>query len=320
MTSPLAAIFSTIESVKRRAADMLANPGQTYKNNVNAANTAAGEHLQALRATIDPQGNPNPAAVDKATQDLVNFGSNFNMAGILAGPRAKGINNIALAMAMKDQRKGRPGAEIWAEHGWGKGPDGFWRTEIDDNMSQLNMLPLPVKGMEPGSYIEMGKGGPMGPLQYSFQHPGFARAYPEIWQNSNATLSIDSRIKPGQSRGSFSRFGHRGDGVPVPGGDISAMAGNPFELKNTVLHELQHAVQRQEGFAGGGAPSMFRTNDPGEAFRLYQRLGGEAESRLVEARRAMLPQQRRAAFPFDPEIFRAQSGVPIDSLILQPAP
>lgn len=41
MTSPLAQIFSTIDSVKRRAADMLANPGQTAANLVNEKNVAA---------------------------------------------------------------------------------------------------------------------------------------------------------------------------------------------------------------------------------------------------------------------------------------
>lgn len=63
---------------------------------------------------------------------------------------------------------------------------------------------------------------------------------------------------------------------------------------------------------------MFKTDDPRQAFRLYERLGGEAESRLIESRRNMLPYDRKVYYPYDPDYFKQATGVWPEDLILQP--
>lgn len=100
--------------------------------------------------------------------------------------------------------------------------------------------------------------------------------------------------------------------------------------KKTLLHEVQHAIQNYEGFArGGNIDEMLmhldnkiysleqegflddylakqyeeqidnlRNNRTQEAFRLYQNLAGEIESRIVEARANMTAEQRATTDPY----------------------
>jgi hypothetical protein len=113
----------------------------------------------------------------------------------------------------------------------------------------------------------------------------------------------------------------------------------PKEDRTTVLHELQHAVQNEEGFARGWNPRNPLTQDQRQyltdqylsTFRkaeeakglgprdswenaqrwidaegggrnlLYDRSAGEIEARNVQSRRDMTPEQRRAAPPWTTE-------------------
>jgi len=77
------------------------------------------------------------------------------------------------------------------------------------------------------------------------------------------------------------------------------------------LHETTHGLQHKEKFAQGGSPREMLAKlqedmplTPKNELELdsiiaYQKLGGEAEARLVELRRNMTPAQRRANFPYD---------------------
>lgn len=95
---------------------------------------------------------------------------------------------------------------------------------------------------------------------------------------------------------------------------------------STALHELQHAVQRREGMAAGGTPDSVKSalgNEElanlysrQELYNAYQRLAGEAEARMTQARQMMTPQQRIAQYPYDPQYFQGATGVPMNSLIV----
>jgi hypothetical protein len=52
-------------------------------------------------------------------------------------------------------------------------------------------------------------------------------------------------------------------------------------------------------------------------YERYQRLAGEAESRLVQARMDMTPEQLRAQYPYDPAYFEKATGVPLNELIIR---
>jgi hypothetical protein len=55
-------------------------------------------------------------------------------------------------------------------------------------------------------------------------------------------------------------------------------------------------------------------HDPNEA---YQRLAGEAEARLTQARMNLTPAERLAQFPYEPEYFKKATGVDINDLIVR---
>ena len=79
------------------------------------------------------------------------------------------------------------------------------------------------------------------------------------------------------------------------------------EFRSVALHELQHAIQQREGFEKGGDPSYFRgrklpinpkTGKRYTPHELYEALVGETEARLVQERRDMSPEERRATPPY----------------------
>ena len=50
----------------------------------------------------------------------------------------------------------------------------------------------------------------------------------------------------------------------------------------------------------------------------YKRLGGEAEARMTEYRSQLRPDTLRQLYPYDPGVFKLQTGVPLAELIHLP--
>jgi hypothetical protein len=80
--------------------------------------------------------------------------------------------------------------------------------------------------------------------------------------------------------------------------DVGTSVGGSAQTMKNLLHEIQHAVQREEGFAKGGNVGLFKSNSYSynpklateaknlglDSIQAYYRLAGEAESRAVESR------------------------------------
>jgi hypothetical protein len=160
----------------------------------------------------------------------------------------------------------------------------------------------------------------------AFDHPALFEAYPGL---------ADNILRQGVEMGDGVLGAFNGGNV-----DISRF-GMTKDPRNTMLHEMQHAVQGVEGFTPGANPSVMKPEhfDPKfvermdaareagpegfqnfyrarreGAFDAYQRVGGEAEARAVEARRDFGPAQRQGVFPLD------SYDVPLDRLILDNFP
>lgn len=78
--------------------------------------------------------------------------------------------------------------------------------------------------------------------------------------------------------------------------------------KGILFHEVQHAIQRIEGFSVGGSPSTVRGNLDGTPYdknlsnnELYNRLAGEVEARNVQSRMNMTPEERRNSLASETE-------------------
>ena len=64
---------------------------------------------------------------------------------------------------------------------------------------------------------------------------------------------------------------------------------------STIAHEVQHAIQQEEGFAVGGSETSEGS------FEGYKRLAGETEARNVSSRLNMTPEERRNSLASDTE-------------------
>lgn len=160
-------------------------------------------------------------------------------AAMFIGALAKTWDKASNAKAVQMEKAGKDAREIWRETGNLKGPDGKWRQEIDDSVS--------VPGQRLYSWGEAAdlKAQNTVPVrrQKALLHPPLSAAYPD-------TKQIGVLLKPGSPNGAYVADT---DWITVGAGKNGAAD------RSLMLHELQHAVQKREGFASGGAPSEFAT-------------------------------------------------------------
>lgn len=240
--------------------------------------------------------------------------------GMFAGRRARTADRTKLAHAERMEMDGAPREQIWRETGWFRGADGDWRFEIDDSLAKPA---LPAK-----DWIERRDGQLMAPnigraynvtlntlgtndalaFRDLFSHPELMAAYPAI-----------GRI-PAQLMAQNLPYA----GAIHPGGIAFNEALPPMDFRSTALHEAQHLIQQAEGFAQGSTPTAametpeyrseimrleqrkpdndWQSIDPwtpsAVASAIYRRHAGEVESRAVQARRDMTPEQRRFQPPW----------------------
>lgn len=225
----------------------------------------------------------------------------MNMAMFL-GPGAKIAPRPQLAQAERMAAANAPREAIWRETGWFQGPDKKWRFEIDDSKSVLSNRAqgeLSKYGSAAGRELEAG-----------LDHPELFSAYPKLKKTVWS-------IWDGPEGGSFV------ESAPgYPSGSVRASGANTKERQSTLLHELQHAIQGEEGFAVSthpsnmeryvkqDAPHLSQEDMLDAAYAAYRRHTGEVEARAVESRMNLTPEQRRARAPWlDYEIPEAQQIV-----------
>ena len=158
--------------------------------------------------------------------------------GMLAGREAITApeTNITRAQAMLDE--GKAEQEVWDATGWTKEASGKWAFRIDDSGAKLHGS-LTTMGAEKRKLYNQGEevSVKLGDL---LDHPGLYEAYPQL-------KDMDIWLSP--------KDGSAGQYVPANAktkyaGSIVLRSDN----KDTLLHELSHAIQEIEGFARGGAP------------------------------------------------------------------
>jgi hypothetical protein len=156
------------------------------------------------------------------------------LAGTFAGIGAKTADVVALRKAEALEAAGENADDIWRETGWGRGADGKWRFEIDDSGMDLTDNAL-AASLGAGKY--RGKD-----LQTNFSG---AVKHPDLLEAYDLSNDVDIGLMP-TNRGSYDI-----------NGAIKAKGTDPKNIKSVLLHEIQHELQRQEGFQGGGNVSQF---------------------------------------------------------------
>lgn len=144
----------------------------------------------------------------------------------LAGEHALIANRQSLVKAQTMESIGKGKEEIWKETGWVKGRDGKWRFEIPDNLDKINFAPL-----KENETCRLGD---------IYNNPKLYEAYPEL-EDMKIRLSSDL---PDSTHGRFNS-----DGITLNRKTLEAA---PAQAKETLVHEIQHAIQEKEDFASGG--------------------------------------------------------------------
>lgn len=153
-------------------------------------------------------------------------GAGLNTLAMFAGPAAKTANHVKLDIAKRLSSGGHKPEKILQETGWFKGDDNKWRFEIDDSNSLLRLA-------EPQKYR-------LDRLDDQLIHDDLYAAYPDL-KAAPLDLGSDRTLPPS------GRYNANNDAISVSGA----------QPKESLFHEIQHAIQEREGFALGGSPTDF---------------------------------------------------------------
>ncbi len=189
-----------------------------------------------------------------------------------AGIKAKNASVSDLKSAKQMESDGADGEIIRKKTGWHKGYDGEWRFEIDDKKMQFvkdgkfsnpdilrknelehRLLRLPDTMTEKEidelrhltSNLKGVKTRPETLWDY-IEHDELFNAYPQL-------KNIPLRFKR-LDGGRFGEYNPRRKEISVE----ERIRNNERQLKRTLVHEIQHAVQDIEGFAQGASPEYWK--------------------------------------------------------------
>ncbi len=220
-------------------------------------------------------------------------------AGTMLGKEAKLFNFQKEATALKMRDAGfsteeiRRRTDIWLGH-----PDGNPRLEIPDNNMVFDpahfLVDPQAERFAPDVMVQTTKDGAK--LGDIIRHPGLFAAYPEL-KNVESIIGTGTKVRGGE----FDPGPNR----------IIAYGRTNDEVLSILLHEIQHAVQKKEGWNPGSSteyvPHDPRTKqiyelkmkelknagiDPDNLkkwekdiiYELYQKTAGEMDARMAQAR------------------------------------
>lgn len=239
------------------------------------------EVSQAVRRTQDSDGNEKTAQKG---------GTRASM----AGPKAKTASSKSLALAEAMEEDGASREEIWQKTGWIRGADGQWRFEVDDSKAEFRpngdarLLGEPrYRRLEEltdkwGDSFEKGgealteeEEAEMEALEEEYsdrvwekkyelqdflKHDELYEAYPLLRHTTVRFEKLDPGVK--------GKFDKRNGAIILS----DSLFGKGPE---TLLHEIQHIIQKYEGFQGGTSPEYWARRDYESGDRIQERLQRE---------------------------------------------
>ena len=239
--------------------------------------TASQYHAEAVRA-IDGGSGAIPAqeaqrtssAIQKETSAASERKTGPPARFSYAGRNANGANLESLREAQEMQQAGADMESIRKATGWHQFADGKWRFEIDDSRMQLRTDAADIP-----NYTTLGE---------LVDAPELFEAYPDM-----ADLSVTLHtLEDGQNGGYSRKF----DSIELS----RDLKNRPEALLNSLIHEVQHAIQNREEFASGANPAYWN-----------RRMENGFDSRTAEERRegARLQEQYEQIRESDPQFVAA---------------
>ena len=203
---------------------------------------------ERLCSQSEPVPHSNHALSIPNIQELLGIVKNGNTLNQMAGEHAKtaALDKLKQAKAMVED--GRTLEDIYKATGWFKGQDGKWRFEIPDNLEAITL-----------DKLLNDKRAKLGEI---YDNPQLFEAYPDL---KDVPVRIEE-IEKG-----FNGFAYA-DAIT-----ISASLKNDNEAKSILVHEIQHLIQKREGFARGGGPKTAREQIREEQRILDRQFGSFSE-------------------------------------------
>lgn len=245
-----------------------------------------------------------------------------------AGEKAKNADKAALNTAKEMEKNGADAETIRQKTGWFRGADGKWRWEINDSGMEYRrdgdaqLLNEPeyqrlqeltgkwAKSFEEnGAPLSASEEAEMNELQETYsdrvwdekyllrdflKHDELFKEYPYL----NRVSLVFDELGYGE-KGFFDR---RSNTIVLSDSLIGT-------AEDTLIHEIQHVIQKIEGFASGSSPKYWNERmENGYSKRwasgeemmpseLYRNTAGEIEARDAAARRSLTAEERRGRKP-----------------------
>ena len=181
--------------------------------------TESDEYLKALREQL-ANGEITEAEYDRLFDEYYEGGSENQYS--FGGRNANAADLDALHRAQEMEREGVAAETIFRETGWYTGADGKWRFEIDDSGMQYNRR---GEDAVPGQT-----------LADFLKHDELFRSYPQLRKTRLEFADL--------GRGINGQYNTETDTITLSNELRDAPEG-------TLIHEIQHAIQKAEGFASG---------------------------------------------------------------------
>nr|DAH26568.1 MAG TPA: Large polyvalent protein associated domain 23 [Caudoviricetes sp.] len=245
-----------------------------------------------------------------------------------AGEKAKNADKAALNTAKEMEKNGADAETIRQKTGWFRGADGKWRWEIDDSGMEYRrdgdaqLLNEPeyrrlqeLTGKWAKSFEE--NGAPLSASEEAEMDELRETYSDRVWDEKYLLrdfLKHDELFKeyPYLNRVSlvFDELGYGEKGFFDRRSNTIVLSDSLIgTAEDTLIHEIQHVIQKIEGFAGGSSPKYWNERmENGYSKRwasgeemmpseLYRNTAGEIEARDAAARRSLTAEERRGRKP-----------------------
>ena len=241
----------------REAESALSQSGQESKSTLQRerATSAAEQGRETAAATERRRGPPEKYSY--------------------AGRNAESADLDALHEAERYEMQGVDAETIRQKTGWFRGADGKWRWEIDDSGAETDTKWNFLRNPDAKRYNELFekaylydtataedlnelqildknlKGVRKSPLYLDeiVKHDKLFEAYPAL-----RDVKVRFEANTGNVEGAY----HDGSNEIVLRAGLKL---EPERLKDTLIHEIQHAIQSTEGFSGGSSPEYWARRD-----------------------------------------------------------
>ena len=237
---------------------------------VDPADTESDQYLIALREQL-ANGEITEQEYDRLFDEYYEGGSENQYS--FGGRNANAADLDALRRAQEMEKQGVAAETIFRETGWYTGADGKWRFEIDDS------------GMEYNPRREEDGAVPGQTLADFLKHDELFQSYPQLRKTRLEFADL--------GRGINGQYNTETDTITLSNELRDAPEG-------TLIHEIQHAIQKAEGFASGAITKFWER-------QLKSGYDGRTQQQRREVQR--LWQEYNSIRDNEPDFFAAMVGL-----------